>query len=115
MAARCSRSKVRAIIERDSLNATRTRYLEHSQVIDEVLAFEQGGAAYYPLSDALPSIYAVADSSGATVRSYTYDVYGERRTSTASGPELAFAEWRTVCARVSPRTRRPSARDKDAW
>src|SRR5512132_2038805 len=75
--------------ELDTANATRTSYLPNPQVIDEILSFEQAGKSYYPLTDALGSIYAIADSSGAVVRTSSYDVYGERTTS-GTGPTIAF-------------------------
>src|SRR5262249_24512243 len=52
-----------------------TSYLSNPQVIDEIDSFQQAGAAYYPLTDAVGSIYAIADSTGAAVHTNSYDVY----------------------------------------
>src|SRR5262249_3681433 len=64
--------------ELDGNSATRTSYLTNPQVIDEIESFQQSGVTYYPLSDALGSIYAVTSSSGSLVATYSYDVYGAR-------------------------------------
>ena len=48
------------------------------------------GTSEYPLTDALGSVVAVTDASGAVVRTNSYDVYGERTSSTGTGPQLAF-------------------------
>jgi len=63
-------------------------WLNHPQAIDESLAFETGGATYYPLLDALNSVMAITDASGQVVREYRYDVYGARVSSTGSGPDV---------------------------
>jgi RHS repeat-associated protein len=70
-------------------SASDQHFLTNPKVIDEVLSFETGGATYYPLTDALGSVMAVADSSGAVVRTNSYDVYGARTTS-GTGPEIAY-------------------------
>ncbi|MBZ4420465.1 DUF6531 domain-containing protein [Myxococcus sp. RHSTA-1-4] len=77
------------LAEFDSAGATKTSYLTNPQAVDEILSFEKDGVAFSPLTDALGSIYAVADSSGAVVGGYSYDAYGDRKT-TGSGPQLAF-------------------------
>lgn len=55
-----------------------TRYLYDPQGVDELLSFEQGTQTYYPLTDVLGSIHAVADNTGTLVGTYSYDAYGER-------------------------------------
>ncbi|MBF5042238.1 hypothetical protein FGE12_07500 [Aggregicoccus sp. 17bor-14] len=81
---------VSVLAELDGAGATRTRYLSHPQAIDELLSFEQAGSVYFPLADALGSIYAVTDASGRVVKSYGYDAFGERTSSTSGGPQLAL-------------------------
>src|SRR5262249_52989214 len=74
----------------EDLNAsgsTVTTYLTNPQQIDDIISFQQGGATYYPVTDALGSIYTITDSTGAAVRSNSYDVYGARTTSGA-GPQI---------------------------
>jgi len=67
--------------------STVTSYLTSPQVIDEIGSFQQAGATYYPLTDALGSIYVIADSTGAVVRTNSYDVYGARSTL-GTGPQI---------------------------
>jgi RHS repeat-associated protein len=67
--------------ELDATGAMATSYLTNPQVIDEILSFQQNGATYYPLTDALVSIYAIADSTGALVARNGYDAYGARTTT----------------------------------
>jgi RHS repeat-associated protein len=76
--------------ELDGNGVTKTSYLANPQVIDEVLTFTSAGAGYWPLTDALGSIVAVTDAMGTVVRNNSYDVYGERTSSTGTGPALAF-------------------------
>lgn len=77
------------LAELDATNTTTTSYLPNPQVLDEILSFERGGQRYAPLTDALGSIYAITDGSGAVVRTYSYDAYGER-TMSGTGPNIAF-------------------------
>src|SRR5262249_33987218 len=67
-----------------------TSYFTNPQAIDEIESFQQPGATYCPLTDALGSIHAITDSTGAVVRTNSYDVYGERLSSIGSGPQIAF-------------------------
>ncbi|MFN0061771.1 MAG: RHS repeat-associated core domain-containing protein, partial [Myxococcaceae bacterium] len=55
-----------------------------------IFAFTQGSSTYFPLTDALGSVYAVSTSSGQVTRSFGYDVYGERSNVSGASPELAF-------------------------
>src|SRR5215813_9601899 len=52
--------------------------LANPQVIDEILSFQQGGSTYYPITDALGSIYAITNSTGVVVSTFSYDVFGKR-------------------------------------
>src|SRR5262249_36070646 len=70
--------------------STLTSYLTNPQVIDDIQSFQQGAATYYPLADGLGSVYAITDSTGAVVRTNSYDVYGERLTSAGNGPQIPF-------------------------
>jgi RHS repeat-associated protein len=59
-------------------------------------SMKQGGNWYYYLADGLGSTMAVVDSSGASQRSYTYDVYGEVTGGSGSlANELGFAGQQT--------------------
>src|SRR5262249_52903386 len=64
--------------ELNATGGTTTSYLTNPQAIDEIESFQQAGATYYPLSDALGSIYGVTNSSGSVVATWSYDVYGKR-------------------------------------
>lgn len=75
--------------ELDDAGSVRTSYMNHPQALDEVLSLQLGGSTYYPLTDALGSIYAIADSGGHIVRMSSYDVYGAQTTA-GSGPQIAF-------------------------
>lgn len=79
----------RVLAELDAMNAAVTRFLSNPQRSDDIITFERGGATYYPLTDALGSIYAVADASGAVVRRYDFDVYGVRTDLGGTGPTLS--------------------------
>ena len=74
--------------ELDAANAPTTRFMNNPQMIDEVLAYKRGGASEYPLADALGSIYAATDASGAVVHRYEFDVFGARTDLGGSGPGL---------------------------
>ncbi|MFN0062653.1 MAG: RHS repeat domain-containing protein, partial [Myxococcaceae bacterium] len=76
--------------ELDAGNQQKAHYLTNPQGIDDIFAFTQGSSTYFPLMDALGSVYAVSNSSGQVTRSYGYDVYGERTNVSGASPELAF-------------------------
>ncbi len=76
------------LTELDGANAVTTRYVNNPQHLDDIIGFERGGATYYPLTDALGSIYAVTDSSGAAARRYDFDVYGVRTDLGGSSPSV---------------------------
>lgn len=80
---------VSALTEFDSTNVAARRYLQNPEAIDDILEFSEGGQNYFPLTDALGSVVAITDSTGAIVRRNSYGVYGAR-TSTGSGPNWAF-------------------------
>lgn len=64
--------------ELDSLGQPVTQLLNHPQALDDVVSFDKGGATYYPLADALGSIYATTNSAGTIAHRYDYDVWGVR-------------------------------------
>jgi RHS repeat-associated protein len=74
--------------ELDAANAATTRYLNNPQAIDEVLAYQRGSQTEYPLTDALGSLYASTDASGAVVHRYEYDVYGVRSDLGGTSPPI---------------------------
>ncbi|MEQ1736633.1 MAG: RHS repeat-associated core domain-containing protein, partial [Rhodoglobus sp.] len=77
------------LAEYDSTNVAARRYLHSPESIDDIYEFAEGGQLYFPLKDALGSVVALTDSVGAVVRRNSYEVYGAR-TSTGTGPDLAF-------------------------
>jgi YD repeat-containing protein len=54
--------------ELDAANATTTSYLTNPQVVDEIVAFSQSSALYYPLTDGLGSVAAITDAAGSVRR-----------------------------------------------
>jgi len=58
-------------------------------------AMKQGGNWYYYLADGLGSTMAIVDSSGASQKSYSYDVYGEATPSGGLANEFDFAGQQT--------------------
>jgi RHS repeat-associated protein len=58
-------------------------------------SMKQGGNWYYYLADGLGSTMAVVDSTGASQKSYTYDVYGEATPSGGLANEFDFAGQQT--------------------
>jgi RHS repeat-associated protein len=78
-----------ALAEYDSANVAARHYLQNEEAVDDIYAFAEGGQNYFPLTDALGSVVSITDSSGAVVRRNNYELYGTR-TSTGTGPDLAF-------------------------
>jgi len=74
--------------ELGATSATTLKYLNNPQQIDEVLAYQRGGATAYPLTDALGSLYASTDASGSVVHRYDFDVYGKRTDLGGSAPAV---------------------------
>jgi len=66
------------LAELDGANTTTTSFMNNPQMIDDVLAYQRGSATEYPLTDALGSVYAATDATGAVVHRYDYDVFGVR-------------------------------------
>jgi RHS repeat-associated protein len=60
------------------------RYDHDPSRVDGLLAQKSGASKGYFVTDALGSVYAVVDSTGAEVSKYGYDVYGAR-TATSDG------------------------------
>lgn len=77
------------LAEFDSANVAARRYLHNPESIDDIYEFSEGGQTYFPLTDALGSVVAITDSTGAVVRRNSYEVYGAR-SSTGTGPQWAF-------------------------
>ena len=74
------------LAEVDGGGGVTTRYLNNPQAVDDVFAHTSASGTVWPLTDALGSVYALTDSSGTIVRSQAFDVYGERTSSTGTGP-----------------------------
>jgi RHS repeat-associated protein len=58
------------------------RYEHDPSRVDGLLAQKSGAGKGYFVTDALGSVYAVVDASGAVVSKYGYDVYGARTAGT---------------------------------
>lgn len=69
--------------ETDSSGTVVARYLEGAS-IDEPLAMLRSGATSYYNADGLGSITSLTNSSGAVVRTYTYDSFGKLTASVGS-------------------------------
>jgi RHS repeat-associated protein len=56
-----------------------TIYTQNPAKIDEIVSYKtSGGTKYYPHADMLGSVHAVSDSTGTTLATWVYDVYGTR-------------------------------------
>ena len=64
------------LAEYDETNAIKAKYF-HNKGIDEPLGMEKGGLTYYYHKDALGTITAISDSSGAIMQVYGYDSFGK--------------------------------------
>jgi RHS repeat-associated protein len=63
------------LAEYDGAGVMKTRYV-HGPGIDEPLAMEIGGVAYYYHADGLGSIVALSNASGRVAQAYEYDAFG---------------------------------------
>jgi RHS repeat-associated protein len=70
------------IEEAREYGASDVRYDHDPSRVDGLLAQKAGGVKGYFVTDALGSVYAVVDASGAVVSKYGYDVYGARTATT---------------------------------
>ncbi len=70
------------ILETNSTGATQAKYI-YGPGIDEPILMERGGETYYYHFDGLGSVTDITDSTGTTVESYSYDVYGEPNTASS--------------------------------
>src|SRR5262249_20168804 len=75
--------------ELDPSGAMQASYLTHYLAIDEMLSLSRAGRIFYPLTDALGTIYALSDSQGTLVQTSNYDVYGVRALS-STGSQTNF-------------------------
>ena len=72
------------IEERDGSNNVTAKYI-YAGGIDNPVEVIKGTGAYFFQQDALGSITALANSSGAIVESYTYDAFGKPKIKDGSG------------------------------
>jgi len=79
----------RLIEEQDSSGATRSTFV-YGNNIDEVLTRSSGGQTIFYHQNALWSVVAVTDESGAVLERYAYDAYGCASTSSAVGNPFFF-------------------------
>ncbi|MDH5669968.1 MAG: hypothetical protein OEY86_18355, partial [Nitrospira sp.] len=63
------------LLEYDGTNTLQARYT-HGPGIDEPIAVTKGGSTFFYHQDGLGSVTDLTDSTGATAKSYAYDVYG---------------------------------------
>jgi RHS repeat-associated protein len=64
------------LIEERNLSGTQTRRYVHGASVDEILIMVDATGAKYHHHDALGSVTALTNSSGAIIESYKYDVFG---------------------------------------
>ncbi|MBV6501492.1 MAG: hypothetical protein CJBNEKGG_04005 [Prosthecobacter sp.] len=65
------------LIEERDLNGAQTRRYVYGATVDEILIMVDATGAKYHLHDALGSVTALTDSTGAVLESYKYDVFGK--------------------------------------
>ncbi len=75
----------RTIEEQSSAGVTQATYV-FGNYLDEALTIDRGGHTYYYHQNALWSVFALTDSSGAGVEGYYYDPYGYQ-TVVLPGPD----------------------------
>jgi RHS repeat-associated protein len=63
------------LLEYDGANVLQARYT-HGPGIDEPIAVTRGGSTFFYHQDGLGTVTDLTDATGATVKSYSYDVYG---------------------------------------
>ncbi len=75
------------IAEYDDTNTLQANYL-HGPGVDEPLRMERGGQKYFYHTDGLGSITNLTDQTGATVKTYQYDAFGNiiNQTGTLVNP-----------------------------
>jgi RHS repeat-associated protein len=114
---------VSVIEEFDASVGATTRYLNNPQRLDEVFLHQTPSGASYPLVDALGSVVALADESGAVSRRYRYDPFGERTDLGGTGPVTArgfSGRWHDSSGLIEHRDRLRSPRqgtwlNEDRW
>jgi RHS repeat-associated protein len=75
----------RTIEEQSPAGVTQATYV-FGNYLDEVLTMDRGGHTYYYHQNALDSVFALTDPSGAGVEGYYYDAYGYQ-TVVLPGPD----------------------------
>ncbi len=71
------------LLEYDGANTLQARYT-HGPRVDELLAVTRSGSTFFYHNDGLNSASDLTDGSGATVQSYSYDVWGNVVNQTGS-------------------------------
>ena len=77
------------VTEYDVTATIKALHNNNPQRIDEQFALTEAGTKYWPVCDALGSIYEWVDRSGNVAGAYSYDVYGAR-TQTSGGLSTAW-------------------------
>jgi RHS repeat-associated protein len=78
----------RAIEDQDSAGATLATYV-YGNGLDEVLSMDRGGTTHYFHANALGSVAAVTDATGAVAERYAYDAYGFVTVTDGAGVPVA--------------------------
>ncbi|MFQ5857789.1 MAG: RHS repeat-associated core domain-containing protein [Anaerolineae bacterium] len=75
------------LLEFDGSNVVQARYT-HGPGIDEPLIMLRGGQSFFYHADGLGSVWDLTDTAGTSVRSYTYDSFGQlvAQTGTLANP-----------------------------
>jgi RHS repeat-associated protein len=84
----------RVIEEQDAVSTTLATYV-YGNYIDEALTMNRGGQTYYYHQNALWSVEAVTDGTGAAVERYSYDAYGLVKVTDGSFLPVAPNGWGT--------------------
>jgi len=77
------------IAEYDASGNLVTKYV-YGDSIDEPIRMDKGGQSYYYHSDGLGSVTNLTDATGASVESYSYDVFGKPSATSAVGNRYMF-------------------------
>ena len=85
---------VRIIEEQNSLNATQATYV-YGNYVDEILTMDRGGQPYYYHRNALWSVEAITNGTGAPVERYSYDAYGFVTVTDGSFNPVPLNSWGT--------------------
>ena len=84
----------RIIEEQDALGVSRATYV-YGNYIDEGLTMDRSGQTYYYHQNALWSVEALTDNTGAAAERYSYDAYGHVSVMNDAGTPVPVNAWAT--------------------